>query len=93
MIAKSTLFEQYCVIEEIIDELNGILLHHLYSSPTYLFVPNSSFIAHVIMVHTMMLYFIQAIEQEDWVEEFYSLYHRTRKHLFTTEMMLEDLIS
>ncbi|WP_134700192.1 hypothetical protein [Ammoniphilus sp. YIM 78166] len=93
MIAKSTLFEQYCVIEEIIDELNRILLHHLQSSPHCPFIPNSSFIAHVIMVHSMMQYFIQAIEEKDWLEEFYSLYHRTRKHLFTTEMMLEDLIS
>lgn len=93
MTAKTSLFEQFCVIEEIIDELNRILLQHLQSSLTGRFLPDSPFIAHVIMVHRMMIYFTQTIEQNDWIEEFFFLYQRTRKHLFTTEMMLEDLIS
>lgn len=93
MIAKVALFEQYCLIEEIIMELNTVLLNHLRQASPSRFLPDSIFIAQVVMVRQMMLYFLQGLEQNDWIDEFAALYQRTRQHLFTIEMMLEDLIS
>lgn len=93
MLAKTTLFDQYCLIEEIIMDLNSALIEHLNQTSPSRFLPNSLFIAHVIMVRQMMLYFLQGLEQNDWIDEFSVLYQRTRRHLLTIELMLEDLIA